>query len=92
MRAVALSLEEQFVLFVKVVRHLFPRGAAGAQHRRLARAALTLADDERVGTCFSLVVLLSIGSEDPSYFESGMGTIFISFIADTLSRLIPRYT
>ncbi len=38
------------------------------------------------------IALLSIGSEDPNYFESGMGTIFISFIADTLSRLIPRYT
>jgi len=37
------------------------------------------------------IALLSIGSDDAGYFESGMGTIFISFIADMLSRLIPRY-
>ncbi len=36
------------------------------------------------------IALLAIGSEDPNYFQAGMGTIFISFIADTLAKLIPR--
>lgn len=35
--------------------------------------------------------LLSIGSEDPGYFEPGMGTLFIGFIADALARMLPRY-
>ncbi len=35
--------------------------------------------------------LLSIGSEDPRYFEAGMGTLFVGFIADTLARILPRY-
>lgn len=37
------------------------------------------------------IALLAIGNSDPHYFKSGMGTVFISFIADTLSKLIPRY-
>ncbi len=37
------------------------------------------------------LALLAIGSADPEYFRSGMGTLFISFIADVLARLLPRY-
>jgi len=38
-----------------------------------------------------LIALLAIGSSDPNYFKSGMGTLFIGFIADALARLLPRY-
>jgi uncharacterized protein YigA (DUF484 family) len=38
-----------------------------------------------------LMALLAIGSSDANYFQSGMGTVFISGIADVLSRLLPRF-
>lgn len=38
-----------------------------------------------------LIALLAIGSSDPNYFKSGMGTLFIGFIADVLARMVPRY-
>ncbi len=36
------------------------------------------------------IALLAIGSSDPNYFQVGMGTIFIGFIADIMSRLLPK--
>ncbi len=38
-----------------------------------------------------LIALLAIGNSDPNYFRAGMGTLFVSFIADVLARLVPRY-
>ena len=35
--------------------------------------------------------LLAIGSDDPGYFTSDMDTIFISFIAEALAKLLPRH-
>jgi len=37
------------------------------------------------------IALLAIGSTEPHHFQSGMGTLFPGFIADTLARLIPRF-
>lgn len=37
------------------------------------------------------IALLAIGSDDANYFQAGMGTDFISFIADTLAKLIPKH-
>jgi uncharacterized protein YigA (DUF484 family) len=37
------------------------------------------------------IALLAIGSQDPSYFQNNMGTLFIGFIADCLSKLLPGY-
>lgn len=37
------------------------------------------------------LALLAIGSSDPKYFQPGMGTLFVGFIADTLSRFLPRF-
>ena len=37
------------------------------------------------------IALLAIGNSDANYFKPGMGTVFISFIADALARLIPRF-
>lgn len=35
--------------------------------------------------------LLAVGSADPTYYRSSMGTIFLSYIAEVLSRVIPKY-
>ena len=37
------------------------------------------------------IALLAIGSADIHYFSSGMETLFIEFIADSLAKLLPRY-
>jgi uncharacterized protein YigA (DUF484 family) len=36
--------------------------------------------------------MLAIGSFDPDYYRSGMGTMFLTYIADVLTRAIPRCT
>ena len=40
------------------------------------------------GQCFGL---LAVGNNDPNYYRSSMGTLFLSYIAEVLNRLIPRY-
>ncbi|WNO09002.1 DUF484 family protein [Teredinibacter sp. KSP-S5-2] len=35
--------------------------------------------------------LLAIGNQDPKYYNSGMGTLFLSYIAEVLNRLLPKY-
>ena len=37
------------------------------------------------------IALLAIGSADSNYFSPSMDTLFISFIADTLAKLLPRH-
>jgi len=34
---------------------------------------------------------LTLGSEDPMYFKSGMDTLFLKFIGDVISHLLPRF-
>lgn len=36
--------------------------------------------------------VLAIGSRDPQHYKSTVGTLFLSYIADVLSRLLPRFT
>ena len=36
--------------------------------------------------------MLAIGSFDPDYYRSGMGTMFLTYIADVLTRAMPRCT
>ncbi|HSC75464.1 MAG TPA: DUF484 family protein [Pseudomonadales bacterium] len=36
--------------------------------------------------------ILAIGSFDPDHYRSGMGTMFLTYIADVLTRAIPRGT
>ncbi|MEX2488784.1 MAG: DUF484 family protein [Pseudomonadales bacterium] len=55
-----------------------------ASDKVMSAAVVSIKDKKKMG-------LLSIGSKDPDYFEPEMGTLFISFIADTLARLLPRY-
>ena len=37
------------------------------------------------------IALLALGSEDADYFQPGMGTLFIGFIADALAKLLPKH-
>ena len=39
----------------------------------------------------SVFGLLSIGNRDPQYYRSSMGTLFLSYIAEVLNRLLPQY-
>jgi uncharacterized protein YigA (DUF484 family) len=34
--------------------------------------------------------ILAIGNSDPKYYRSSMGTLFLSYIAEILNRVIPR--
>lgn len=35
--------------------------------------------------------LLAVGNRDPDYYSSGMGTMFLSFIAEVLNRLLAKH-
>ena len=35
--------------------------------------------------------LLAIGNRDPQYYRSSMGTLFLSYIAEVLNRILPKY-
>lgn len=48
-------------------------------------AVLSVKDDHRQ------IALLAIGNSDPQYFQTGMGTLFLGFIADVLARMVPRF-
>ena len=39
----------------------------------------------------SMFGILAIGNSDPHYYRSSMGTLFLSYIAEVLNRLIPRF-
>jgi len=40
------------------------------------------------GNCFGL---LAVGNKDPQYYRSSMGTLFLSYIGETLNRLLPQH-
>jgi Uncharacterized protein conserved in bacteria len=35
--------------------------------------------------------LLAIGNQDPTYYRSSMGTLFLGYIAEVMNRLLPKY-
>ena len=37
------------------------------------------------------LAFIALGSQDANYFKSGMDTLFLSFIADVLAKLLPKY-
>lgn len=39
----------------------------------------------------SLLGVLAIGNQDPTYYRSSMGTLFLGYIAEILNRLLPKY-
>ncbi|VVP72381.1 hypothetical protein PS910_01072 [Pseudomonas fluorescens] len=36
--------------------------------------------------------VLAIGSHDPQHYKSSVGTLFLSYIAEVLGRVVPRFT
>jgi uncharacterized protein YigA (DUF484 family) len=37
-----------------------------------------------------LLGVFCLGSRDPAYFDSGMGSLFLSYISDFMSRILPN--
>jgi uncharacterized protein len=37
------------------------------------------------------IAMLTLGSNDPLYFKAGMNTLFLGFIGDVISKLLPRF-
>ena len=35
--------------------------------------------------------ILAVGNSDPNYYRSSMGTLFLSYIAEVLNRILPRF-
>ncbi len=35
--------------------------------------------------------ILALGNKDPRYFDAGMGTLFLGFIVEVISRLLPKH-
>ena len=60
------------------LRCLFP----AAQDKVVSAAIIPLRGNNLQG-------MFSLGSEDENYFESSMGSLFLTYISDTLSRLLP---
>ncbi len=63
------------------IRFLFPEAS---QHVRSAAVIPLTRDGQLLG-------MLAIGSFDPDYYRSSMGTLFLTYIADVLNRAIPRF-
>jgi len=40
------------------------------------------------GQCFGL---LAVGNNDPHYYRSSMGTLFLTYIAEVLNRMVPKH-
>lgn len=59
---------------------LFPQNAD-----QIGSAALMPLVD---GRCYGL---LCIGNDDPNYYRSSMGTLFLSYIGEVLNRVLPRH-
>jgi hypothetical protein len=36
--------------------------------------------------------MLALGSDDPHYFKAGMDTLFLKFIGDVITHLVPQFT
>ncbi|NRB38393.1 MAG: DUF484 family protein [Pseudomonadales bacterium] len=58
---------------------------AGRQSSTASGIALPLRSNHQ------LKAILVLGSDDPHYFKAGMDTLFLNFIGDVISRVIPRF-
>ncbi|MBT3671740.1 MAG: DUF484 family protein [Porticoccaceae bacterium] len=47
-------------------------------------ATVVLGQDSKLG-------VLALGNSDPHFYQTGMGTIFLDYLAEVLSRLLPQY-
>ena len=39
----------------------------------------------------SLYGILAVGNRDPNFYKSSMGTLFLSYIAEILNRVLPSH-
>lgn len=39
----------------------------------------------------NLYGILAVGNSDPNFYKSSMGTLFLSYIAEVLNRILPKY-
>lgn len=65
---------------VKEIEYLFDQDAP-----QVGSAALTVLSHG------NLIGVLAIGNQDPNYYNSSMGTLFLAYIGEVLNRLLPRY-
>jgi len=79
-------------------RHLKTSRAVSGGLNREEIAFLFDRDHSRVGSAAmvplytnQLLGVLAIGHTDPKYYQAGMGTLFLTHIADVLDRLIPKH-
>ena len=47
-------------------------------------ATVVLGQDSKLG-------ILALGNSDPHFYQNDMGTIFLDYLAEVLSRLLPKY-
>lgn len=79
-------------------RHLKASRAVGGGLSREEITFLFDKDHQRVGSAAMVPLyynqplgILAVGHEDPKHYQAGMGTIFLTHIAEVLDRLIPDY-
>ncbi len=65
---------------VKEIEFLFDEDSAN-----VGSSALT------VLTHGNLLGVLAVGNQDPTYYQSSMGTIFLAYIGEVLNRLLPKF-
>jgi uncharacterized protein YigA (DUF484 family) len=39
----------------------------------------------------NLYGILAVGNSDPNFYKSSMGTLFLSYIAEILNRVLPNH-
>lgn len=61
--------------------------------------AFLFGEEESIGIGSAAVValnqqqgILAIGSKDPQHYKSSLGTLFLSYIAEVLTRVLPHYS
>ena len=57
----------------------------GEQESRSIGSAAVVALNQQQG-------ILAIGSEDPQHYKSSLGTLFLGYIAEVLTRVLPSYS
>lgn len=65
---------------VKEIEFLFDEDA-----NNIGSAALTVLNHG------NLLGILAVGNQDPTYYQTSMGTIFLAYIGEVLNRLLPKF-
>jgi uncharacterized protein YigA (DUF484 family) len=83
---------------VALGRHLKASRAVGGGLSREEIAYLFDKDHQKVGSAAMVPLyynqplgILAVGHDDPKHYQAGMGTIFLTHIAEVLDRLIPKH-